>query len=290
MHIPVVHRVVAGSAALILTALSILPACAETTMERIIREKTVRVGFYNGAPWNYADSSGKLTGANVEVFRAVMAKVGVENLEGVLGEFSSLIPGLVANRFDAMAVGAYVRPERCERVAFGNPDYQQGVGFAVKAGNPKNLRSYDDVKAAGAMFGSSSGGAEAEFARIAGIADDHIVGFPDAATGIAALQAGRIDVLAFTPLELRDILKKTGDTNLEYADLTSQPLDANGKPSISYGATAFRLEDKDLVDAYNKGLAELFASGEWLKIVEPFGLTEADMPNPDVTSKQLCKG
>ncbi|MCH5710081.1 transporter substrate-binding domain-containing protein, partial [Salmonella enterica] len=84
---------------------------------------------------------------------------------GVLTEFGSLIPGLQAKRFDIIAAGMYVTPERCGQVAFSNPTYGVGQAFLVKQGNPKNLHSYEDVvKNPDAKLGVVVGAIEAEYA------------------------------------------------------------------------------------------------------------------------------
>src|SRR5947209_19109378 len=83
----------------------------------------IRVGFANEAPYGYADSSGVLTGEAPTVAGAIMKKLGVPNLEGVLTEFGALIPGLMANRFDMIAAGMFITPLRCNAILFSNPDY-----------------------------------------------------------------------------------------------------------------------------------------------------------------------
>lgn len=56
----------------------------------------------------------------------------------------------------------------------------------------------------------------------------------------------------------------------------------DGKSIKSYGATAFRKEDNDFREAFNAELKKLQDSGELLKIIEPFGFTEQELPG-DIT-------
>jgi polar amino acid transport system substrate-binding protein len=85
--------------------LGVLAACSdsdtvpgESTLERIQREGTIRVGFANEAPYAYLDTAeNRLTGEAPEIIRHVMASLGVTEVEGVLTEFGSLIPGLQAD-------------------------------------------------------------------------------------------------------------------------------------------------------------------------------------------------
>ncbi|MDX1522826.1 MAG: transporter substrate-binding domain-containing protein, partial [Anaerolineae bacterium] len=114
----------------------------ESTLERIQREGVVRVGFANENPYAFAKPDGTLSGEAVEVARAVFQALGVEEMEGVLTEFGSLIPGLQAGRFDVITAGMYVNPNRCEQILFADPEYQIGEALVVEAGNPLDLHSY----------------------------------------------------------------------------------------------------------------------------------------------------
>ena len=82
------------------------PASAETTLERARQAGYIRIGFANEAPFGYATPEGTLTGEAPEVAKAVLAKMGIPEVDGVLTEFGSLIPGLKAGRFDIIAAGS----------------------------------------------------------------------------------------------------------------------------------------------------------------------------------------
>jgi polar amino acid transport system substrate-binding protein len=260
---------------------------AETTLERIQREGIARVGFSNEAPFAFAAAEG-VTGSAPEILRAVFAEAGVTQLEGVLVEFSGLIPGLVANRFDVIGAGMFVRPARCEQVNFGDPEYALGEGLAVAAGNPKGLTKLQDFVDQGARLGLVTGAAEVEYADIAGVPKEQQVIFPDGPTAIAGLQSGQVDAVMLTTLSINDLVTKSGDPNIEFATMSEQPVDADGNPAVGYGAMAFRQEDDDLRLFYNEQLAELKASGELLRIMEPFGFSEAEMT--DVKATDICPG
>ncbi len=77
-----------------------------TTLERIKKEKVVRVGFANVVPFGHTTPEGKLTGEAPEIARKVLAKMGIHNIEGVLIEFGSLIPALKAGRFYHVYAGS----------------------------------------------------------------------------------------------------------------------------------------------------------------------------------------
>ena len=219
-----------------------------------------------------------------------MSSVGVGQLEGVLGEFAGLIPGLQANRFDVIAAGMYVRPARCAEVDFSIPHFALGFDLIVKKGNPKGLTSYKAIADnADAKFGTVTGSAGAEYTKYNGIPDDRVTLYPDNTAALAALQAGRIDVMSIDVLAGVDLLKKANDPNLEQIHPTEPALDQNGKPAIGYGAMAFRKDDDDLREAYNAWLATAKESGELARITEPFGFKPEDIAPIDVDLEALCK-
>src|SRR5204863_7157667 len=171
-----------------------LPAHAETTLERIKKDGVVRIGFANEAPWSFAKSDGTIAGADYELAQLVFGRVGVPNLEGVITKFGSLIPGLKANRFDVVVAGFYIRPARCEQVAFSEPTVAVGDAIIVKAGNPKKISSYKSVIADPSLkLGGVVGAATAQNAKNAGVPDSQLVMFPDFVSAVSALTAGRVD-------------------------------------------------------------------------------------------------
>ncbi|HEV8389461.1 MAG TPA: ectoine/hydroxyectoine ABC transporter substrate-binding protein EhuB, partial [Dongiaceae bacterium] len=117
-------------------------AFAETTLERAKAQGFIRVGFANEAPFGYATPDGKLTGEAPEVAKAVLAKIGIPQVDGVLTEFGSLIPGLKAGRFDIIAAGMFITPKRCAEIAYSEPSYGIGEAMLVSKGNPKAVKDF----------------------------------------------------------------------------------------------------------------------------------------------------
>ena len=62
-------------------------------------------------------------GAGPDVAKAVVKELGIDpaNIQWVVTNFSSLIPGLQANRFDMTAAEMAIRPERCQKVSYSEP-------------------------------------------------------------------------------------------------------------------------------------------------------------------------
>jgi polar amino acid transport system substrate-binding protein len=259
----------------------------ESALERVQRRGVARLGFANEAPFAYRDSkSGKLTGEAPEVGRRVMAALGVGKVEGVLTEFGALIPGLKAGRFDLIAAGMYVTPERCKQVLFSEPSYCVREALVVARGNPLALHGYPDVVQKGATLGVVAGTAELGYAKAAGLPEQRLSVFPDAPSALEGLRSGRVQAFAATILTASDLLQKSAGHALEIAEPFAQPA-IDGKPALGCGAFAFRKGDEALRDAFDRELAVLLASDAHLGLVASFGFGPITRVN-GTTRKQLC--
>ncbi len=261
---------------------------AKSTFEKAKEKGSVTVGFANEKPYAYKTSDGKLTGEAVEIARAVLKELGINDMQGELTEFASLIPGLQAKRFDMVTAGMFITPERAEQVSFANPEYSIGEAIAVKKGNPLDLYSYEDIAKHGTAKVAVPGGAiEYDYLVASGVPKDRIVTVPDMPAALAALQAGRADVITATGPSIQATLDTANDPNLERVMDFTQPV-IDGESVRGYGATAFRHEDSDFREAFNAELQKLKESGELLKILESFGFTEQELPG-DTTVEDIIK-
>lgn len=261
---------------------------AQGALDRIKKDGIVRIGFANEAPWSYAQSDGTIAGADFDLATLVFSRIGVPNLEGVLTKFGSLIPGLKANRFDLVVAGFYIRPARCEQVAFSEPTVAVGDAIVVKAGNPKKITSYKSVVADSSLkLGGVVGAATAQNAKNAGVPDSQVIMFPDFVSAISALKAGRVDGALQTAITAQTTVRSSNDPTIERALPFEQAI-INGKPTINYAGYAFRPEDKDLVATFNAELTKVLGSPEHLKILEKYSISPNEIPK-GVTTEALCK-
>ncbi|MCM3023051.1 ectoine/hydroxyectoine ABC transporter substrate-binding protein EhuB [Heyndrickxia ginsengihumi] len=260
----------------------------QTTFQKAKKDKRVVVGFANEKPYAYATSDGKLTGESVEVARVILKRLGIKEMDGVLTEFGSLIPGLKADRFDMITAGMFITPERANEVDFANPDYSIGEAIAVKKGNPYHIKSYEDIKNNSEVkVGVIAGTAEANYVKESGVNASQITVISDNPSALSALQSGRVDVITMTGPALRSLLDTAKSNNVEKVKGFKQPV-INGKSVKGYGATVFRKQDDDFREAFNKELEKMKKDGELLKILKKYGFTENELPG-DVTTEQLIK-
>ena len=259
-------------------------AFAETALERAKAQGFIRVGFANEAPFGYATPDGKLTGEAPEVAKAVLAKMGIAQVDGVLTEFGSLIPGLKAGRFDIIAAGMFINPKRCGEINFSEPSYGIGQAMLVATGNPKGVKDYasfasnKDIKLA-----VMAGAVEAGYAKDAGVPEGQLVVLPDQSSLLAAVQSGRADGAALSALSIADMAKKG-----EGVESTAPFGEVAGKSVKGHGGFGFRKEDTDLYEAFNAELKKFIGSPEHIALVTPIGFGQDYLPNK--TMDQLCKG
>jgi polar amino acid transport system substrate-binding protein len=267
-------------------------AAPATTWEQVQADKSITWGVANEPPltvWPSDDAA--VTGQGPEEIRAVFNALGITDFKPVRVEFSGLIPGLQAKRFDVIANGLTIREARCEQVAFSNPFFIGVQGLAVKKGNPLNLHSMGDIaKDPNIKVGVLQGAIEIDFLKAAGVPDGQVLKFPDNSAVFTALQTGRVDAVQMEAAPMLYEMAGLNDPNLEQALPFEGPKDADGNPIVSYQAVAFRKEDTDMRDAFNVELAKALASGALLKAAEPFYATAANMPPADVKTNDLCPG
>ncbi|WP_019154085.1 ectoine/hydroxyectoine ABC transporter substrate-binding protein EhuB [Robertmurraya massiliosenegalensis] len=259
-----------------------------STLEKVKEEGKITVGFSGEVPYAYEDENGNLTGQSVEVARAVFEKLGIEEMDGKLTKFGSLIPGLQSGNFDIITAGMYITPDRCKQIDFGEPEYSIGEALAVQKGNPHNLHSYEDIANNPEVKISVMNGAiEIDYLKAAGVSEDQMEIVQDIPSNIAALESGRVDAITMTGPTLESALETANAKNIDRVEEFSQPI-VDGESVRGYGAAGFAIEDDELREAYNEALQELKDSGELLDIISEFGFTEADLPG-DMTAQQLCE-
>lgn len=259
-------------------------------LDELREEGVLTIGYANEAPFAYLEpSTGEVLGEAPAIARRFAEHLGDVRVEGVITEFGSLIPGLMAGHFDMIAAGMYITPERCRQVLFSNPTYAIGEALLVPAGNPRRLHSLRDIaRGTDVRLGVVSGAVELSYAVESGIPRERLSLFPDNATALAGLRAGRIDAFAVTALTAADLLAKLADGSIEPALPFEDPV-IDGRPARGYGAFALRPEDEALRNALDRFLSGYLGTPEHLAAVEPYGFGEHTLPG-GVTAAELCDG
>ncbi|WP_217587322.1 ectoine/hydroxyectoine ABC transporter substrate-binding protein EhuB [Lentibacillus saliphilus] len=249
---------------------------------------TVKIGFADEKPYAY-EEDGELKGAAVDIAKAVFKELGVEEVEGHLSEWDNLISGLNAEKFDVITAGMAIKPDRCENVAFGEPEMKYGEGMIVEKGNPLNLTSYKDIADnPDVTVAIMSGATEIDYVQTEGVSEDQILAVPDIPASFSAVSSGRADVTTGTEMTVKMALESAENDDLEFVSDFEQP-NIEGVPS--YGAAAFNQKHTDLVEAYNEKLKELKEDGTVGELLEAnYFSAEGNSVDPSITTESVCSG
>ncbi|MFC4563155.1 ectoine/hydroxyectoine ABC transporter substrate-binding protein EhuB [Nocardiopsis mangrovi] len=258
-----------------------------TTLDSLRQQGFIRAAINNEPPFGYMDDSGQATGEAPELLRAIFAELGVEEIQAEAVAWDGLIEGLKARRFDVVAAGMYITPDRCAEVAFSEPDYKVLQAFMVPKGNPMELATFDDVAAnPDVTIAVLNASVEQEYAQGANVPTGQMELPGDAAGAIDLLENGRVDAVALSTFSLNYQLEQrgTGD-DFEVTEGFTPVVD--GEEVTPAGGFAFRQGDTELLEAFNQVLADFKENGRLTEIGEPFGFDEEAHPG-DLTTEQLC--
>src|SRR5690606_28117830 len=213
-----------------------------------------RIAVANEIPYGYMDPSGEAKGAGPDVARAVVESLGIkaENIQWVVTNFSSLIPGLQANRFDLTASEMAIRPERCEKVDYTEPNTSYGEGLLVVKGDPKGLHTYPDCKKGGLTVAVMAGADQLNMTQHLGVPEANIVTIASNADAISTVSTGRADAYAATGLTASEPAGRSDDVEV-VAELEDPVV--NGEEVSRWGGFAFAQRWEDLCDGGTETLA-----------------------------------
>lgn len=226
-------------------------------------------------PWNSTDSSGQLIGFEVDLANDLCHRMQVE-CEIVAQDWEGIIPALTAGKYDVIMAGMSITDERMEVISFTDRYASEPAYFAVlKDGDLASYRGDLDL----ANLDEVSGEEQAAIDDLKSLLDGKTVGvqvatthanFLDEYLGDAVeirsydtqenldldLQAGRVDgALASASYWLPLMETEKG------ADFALIGPGLDGGPFGKGVGAGVRKEDADLVEMFNKAIAEAAADG-----------------------------
>ncbi len=256
-------------------------------LERLREQGFVAVGLANEIPFGFIDGSGEPAGQSPAVAQAVFEELGVPEIQASPVAWDGLIPGLQANRFDVIAAGMFITPERCEQVAFSEPTATSPEAFMVKEGNPENIQHFTDfADNPDLTLAVLNGSVEQTYAEHFGVPEDQMELISNQTAGYELLESGRADAMSMLSVSHTYLLLDRGGP-FEVTEAFFPEID--GKEERGWGGLAFRQEDTELLEEVNRVIAEFKENGRLLELGEEWGFTEADLPD-DTTTAQLCEG
>ena len=200
-------------------------------------------------PYEYHEGD-QIVGIDAEIAQLIADKLGMElKIEDV--EFTSIIPGVQAGKYDMGMAGMTVTDERLESVNFSD-SYAKGVQVVI-------IKEGSDIKTLDDLEGKKIGVQESTTGDIYASGDygeENITKFANGALAVEALIAGKVDCVIID----NEPAKNYVAANEGLAILETEYV----------VAICFAKENTELMDAVNGALKELIEDGSVQKIVDKY--------------------
>ncbi|MBL0177135.1 MAG: transporter substrate-binding domain-containing protein [Ignavibacteria bacterium] len=237
----------------------------------------------------FFDGNGELTGSEIELAKAIVARMGIAKIDWQQTTFGSLLAELEAGRFDVIAAGMFITSRKAKRVRFSEPTFRAVQGLLVRAGNPHALHSYKDVATQPTLkLAVLHGSNESEMLRDMRMPESRIVLVPDARTGRVAVETGLADGLAISSPAI-SFMRAQGTLGSTEAATPFLPMRIGTWARDGFGAFVFRLPDQELCESWNRQQANILASGDNRRVRRKFGFTDEDLPTDRTTAQILSE-
>ena len=216
-------------------------------------------------PVQYVDQTGALKGMRVELGEEIAKRLCLK-AEYVRIEFSAMIPGLQAGRWDIINTGIFFTEERAKLMQM-LPYEDQAISISTAKGNPGKITKPDDL--AGKTIGVEIGGFEERKTRELdkqltdkGMKGMNIRTFENFAMAFQALRAGQVEV-ALSIDSTGAEYQKRGDFDRVLSGLFPTPV-------------ALALKNKPLAETVAKVLNDMKADGSFQKLFASYGVKAID--------------
>lgn len=281
MKLPLKSKILSAIGAIALMSFATTAPADELT-DRINAGEPIRLGFATAIPWAYPGDNGEPLGFVNALTLVVLEEMGITNYETSVNEWSGLIPGLQANRYDIITGGMYILKSRCENINFSDPIGLFGDAMLVPAGNPQNIHNYQDVIKTGATLVTGAGFNTVEAAKKEGVPDDQMMLVAGEVEILAAMKAGRADAAVQTFFGAKEHVDKS-DGKFEVTDPADMP-----EWTQNWVGIGMRHSDTDFLAAFNEAMAKVIGGEKWMEAVAPYGYTEFQLPGDDASTEYAC--
>ncbi|WP_462324647.1 transporter substrate-binding domain-containing protein [Desulfoplanes sp.] len=113
-----------------------------STLEKVVRRGTLRIGFSTFVPWAMKDKTGTFTGYEIDVATRLAQDMGVKP-EFIPTKWSGIIPALLTGKFDIIIGGMGITPQRNLKVNFTIPYEFSGMSMVA---NKKLAGGFDSLE------------------------------------------------------------------------------------------------------------------------------------------------
>ena len=219
-------------------------------------------------PWGFSDTSGKLTGFDVEFIEMVAKDLGVKP-EFVPVTAANRTAALLTGQVDIVAAVMGIFPERQKAVLFSRPYAVNENVMIAKAGPP--MKGWEDLK--GMRIGVPRGTPQDTAVTKANPPGATIQRFDDDATTVQALVSGQVEAIGAAYTQVGNLNKLAGPGKYE-ARLVLQRV---------YNGAAVRPGEREWVTYLNDVIGRKIASGELPATYKKW--LSADLPQMPATGE-----
>jgi polar amino acid transport system substrate-binding protein len=204
-------------------------------------------------PFNNLTASGELVGFDVDISKALCARVKAE-CSFVAVDWDGLIPALQAGKIDVIAASLTITEERKKHVLFTHKYY--ATPLAIVARNEAGLATVEASAFAGKTLGVQGQTWQADYAAgTYGAAGAELKLYPSQVEAMLDLSSGRLDAVLSDKIQLIDWMKTEG------ADCCTMVGDVVG--TAAEAGIAVRLDDVELRDRLEAALDAILADGTY---------------------------
>jgi cystine transport system substrate-binding protein len=251
--------VLAALSAVSLGAALAAPAAAADLLAAAKARGTLRIameGTY--PPFNYKDKGGQLAGYDVDVATLVAAKLGLKPVF-VSTEWSAILAGLAAGKYDVIISQVGITPKRLEAFDFSTPYTYSSPQLIVRKSDTARYATLADLK--GKKLGVGQGSVFEQQAKAAGGID--VKSYPAAPENLQDLAVGRVDAALNDSLMVAYLLSNS-----------TLPIKAGARVGqVERMGIPVQKGNPQLKAALDKALADAAADGSLSKIsVKWFGV------------------
>lgn len=242
--------VVLGALSLSLSGVATAASLAEIKSAGAIRIGTE--GTY--APFTYHEASGDLVGFDVEIGRAIAAKLGVK-ADFIEGKWDGLIAGIDANRYDLVINQVSITPERQAKYDFSAP-YIVSKAVVLVRNDDDSIKGFADLKGK-----KSAQSLTSNFGKLAVSNGAELVATDGFNQSVELVLSRRADATINDSLSYLDFKKHKPDAPLKIA-ATQESADSAG--------VLLAKGQPELLAAVNQALTDIKADGTYLKIADKY--------------------
>ena len=175
-------------------ALTALPASAQDRMERILASKVLRVGTTMDTPvFSMRNATtGQNEGFDIDALELLGKALGGVKIELVKMTFGTMLPDLLADKFDIAMSGMGRTLDRSRVATFSRPYMRYGKLMIIRAADQDKYKMLEDLDKPGIKIAHNMGGLNERFAK-ARFKQATPTGFASNSLAFADLIAGKVD-------------------------------------------------------------------------------------------------